>query len=587
MAPSKELPKSYKEAMDALLKLQSSMPLASLDDSAMVKLADDMLSNFYACDWKTAGDWTEHEGRLYQLEEDSANFQSNVSMARYQLTSILTGYLGTFKENLKYKMASDDKSKKTPELLSKKRAEGDHTVYGPVSVPGIPFQSFEVWTGKGDEEKSDEPVPSDDAPIAVVLGAGNQSILTLMDTIHNVFHNRRPVLVKHHPLRPWLLELYTLLFKPLGNYVTQVLDVDLGATQALVLSPAVGHVHLTGAYQTSKAIRELLDKNNRKDVTMTSELGSASPMIFQDEEFSEIELKHAAQTIVFGKKTNGGCNCLSAQVVIMSKDWSQKDLFRTKLKEELKRQPTMPCYYPKSLERKKQMMGECPSDKMELIPSTTSQSKHVKEEDHVTLIECGTPGTKEYISLPVTTEAFNPTLCMVELESASDGADFLETVAVPFLNNKENIFGSLSCSIFSSKNTVSKKTLNDLMFGTIAVNSWNGMGYMTTTCGGSWGGHPMETRYESGQGCIGNIYNLPNLTKIVVYGPSLTSKPAFDLAAPPPPVIMDALTYLFSTQSILVGMTKVVGMLWYRSAMGLLSLAVPKKWITSFALFKA
>ncbi|KAK1746889.1 hypothetical protein QTG54_002233 [Skeletonema marinoi] len=58
------------------------------------------------------------------------------------------------------------------------------------------------------EEKDTEESNNESGKVAVVLGAGNQSMLTIIDVLDNVLRHRRPVIVKHHPLRPgWLLPM--------------------------------------------------------------------------------------------------------------------------------------------------------------------------------------------------------------------------------------------------------------------------------------------------------------------------------------------------------------------------------------------
>lgn len=43
--------------------------------------------------------------------------------------------------------------------------------------------------------------------------------------------------------------------------------------------------------------------------------------------YTNKELTHAARLIVVSKKTNGGCNCLAGQGVVLARDWAQKNDF--------------------------------------------------------------------------------------------------------------------------------------------------------------------------------------------------------------------------------------------------------------------
>jgi hypothetical protein len=365
---------------------------------------------------------------------------------------------------LEYKYGN---STKKPALLEKKRTVVDDDgceseVYGPVEVnPMLPGNSFEVWTTPSDENDTTDNDNGDAGKIAVVLGAGNQSFLALVDILDNILRHKRSVLVKHHPLRPWLSESFGLMLEPLvqRGYFSQVPDISNEATQALLSDPSVGHVHITGSYKTAQLIQQILQKahpelsQDKINSMVTSELGCATPQIMDDGVYTELELQHAAQCIAFGKKANGGCNCLSAQVIVLSKNWEQKDAFRTKLLDELKRQPTAPCYYPGSIERKASMVDKCQKAGSKCTPTeaaSVSDETNISEADQVVLVECGTPGEDGYNSHPLLEEAFSPILAIVELDHNKEEDDsYLLKTVIPFLNNKDNIFGSLSCSIYT------------------------------------------------------------------------------------------------------------------------------------------
>ena len=96
----------------------------------------------------------------------------------------------------------------------------DSLVYGPVALPPLPGNTLEVWTSSGisketvgegpregderdDDHDNDDDVEDDGSKIVVVLCAGNQNFLSLIDVLDNALRRRRNVLVKHHPLRPY------------------------------------------------------------------------------------------------------------------------------------------------------------------------------------------------------------------------------------------------------------------------------------------------------------------------------------------------------------------------------------------------
>jgi len=179
--------------------------------------------------------------------------------------------------------------------------------------------------------------------VTLVLGAGNQPFLSAVDAIDCLIYKQRPVLIKHHPLRPYLMELYSMIFEPLirRGYLRQILDENIQKTTEILSNLNVGHVHMTGSLVTDKAVRETLSKSRplmseAKIADMvTSELGCVTPVIMMPAKYTEKELRHAVATILEMKMVNGGCNCLSANALVLSKQWEQKEEFRRLLIHEI------------------------------------------------------------------------------------------------------------------------------------------------------------------------------------------------------------------------------------------------------------
>src|SRR5690606_6006477 len=57
---------------------------------------------------------------------------------------------------------------------------------------------------------------------------------------------------------------------------------------------------------------------------------------------------------------NSGHNCISGQVVLMSKDWAQRDQFRAELRRAYATAPERPIWYPRSSERMQQAADAYP-----------------------------------------------------------------------------------------------------------------------------------------------------------------------------------------------------------------------------------
>ena len=131
------------------------------------------------------------------------------------------------------------------------------------------------------------------------------------------------------------------------------------------------------------------------------------------------------------------------------------------------------------MERKAHVVDECKlvgSKCTTVIAPPISEETKVTNADQVTIVECGTPGEEGYDPKPLISEAFGPVLAIVELvyEDGGSGDDdeYLAKTAVPFLNNKDNIFGSLSCSIFTPfdcDHVSLQSALAALQYGAIVV----------------------------------------------------------------------------------------------------------------------
>jgi hypothetical protein len=130
-----------------------------------------------------------------------------------------------------------------------------------------PFATFdvEIWFQPDKIQETSQVKPfqfdhfSDDKAedIMVVLGAGNQSFLTFIDVLEGLFVHNRVVFLKHHPLRgkaldPVLRMLFECLYE--RGYLDSEMDQGLERSAAIVSSPFVGAVQMTGGKKTHDAI---------------------------------------------------------------------------------------------------------------------------------------------------------------------------------------------------------------------------------------------------------------------------------------------------------------------------------------------
>jgi len=479
--------------------------------------------------------------------------------------SLLMPALKSIKKNLEYQIAVEnglgEKTKK-PSIWSKIKEEeiGGRTmnIHGPVEIFPF-FHKLELWadaTPLPESPKSSdiECQVKNEHGIAVVLGAGNQSAITIFDALFCFFnHPCKPILIKHHPLRPHLHSFCSDFFAPLikRGFLDQVLDEGVGRTQAILAREEVKHVHMTGSLGTAQAIeanlaetRPHMSKGEIENM-LTSELGCATPWIIAPGKYSKRELNMAAKHIVTGKKVNAGCNCVCSQAVIIPEAWAQKEEFKRILMKSLENIPTDPLYYPGSCEKVKGIVSHYDPVKVTQVPGrAVLRNIDGDESDFMDpyIVDCGTYGNDNFNGHALRNEAFGPLLAIMELPGIPDDKYLLDK-AVPFVNNKDNIYGSLSCCLIFP-NTYDAKIVRDaagaLNYGCVALNTWSFYAYFGIGHGGTWGGSKFDTTGQSGRGLVGNLFMVPNAEKTVVSSRALTFPLIIDKNLLPPKILSDA-----------------------------------------------
>ncbi len=120
-----------------------------------------------------------------------------------------------------------------------------------------------------------------------------------------------------------------------------------------------------------------------------------------------------------------------------------------------------------------------------------------------------------------TEEFFGPVLATTSLPGA-DAAEFLRA-AVALCN--DTLHGTLGANILIHPRTATElgegldEAIADLRYGTVGVNAWTGLGYLTPRA--SWGAFPGHRRAEigSGVGVVHNALLLDRPSKTVIRGP--------------------------------------------------------------------
>ncbi|MER8037724.1 aldehyde dehydrogenase family protein [Streptomyces hydrogenans] len=380
--------------------------------------------------------------------------------------------------------------------------------------------SAEVWMPPGVTEEEvrtraglAQLRPAETNGVGVVLGAGNITSIPILDVLYELYANNRVVALKLNPVTDGLLDVFGEVLAPL---------IDLGAVRILtggadvgaylVNHPKVSHVHMTGSAATHDAIvfgpgeegaarkaagTPLLGK------PVTSELGGVSPTIVIPGEWSEADLRYQAEHVATQKLHNGGYNCVAGQVVVISSAWKQKDRFLTRLRQALSDAPARPAYYPGSDDRVNRAVDAYPGARH--LPGGRVLLTDLDPSD---------PGPA------LTTEYFGPVLAVLELPG--DMRQFLDE-AVRTAN--ERFAGTLGVNLIAHPRTVAAlggaldEAISELRYGTVALNAWTGVGYLTATaCWGAYPGHTLDD-VQSGIGVVHNALLLAGPERTVVRGP--------------------------------------------------------------------
>lgn len=386
--------------------------------------------------------------------------------------------------------------------------------------------------------------PTPAGRVALVLGAGNISSIAPLDMLYRLYAEGQVVLVKMNPINDYLRPLFERAFRPLvdDGYVRFVGGgADVGSY--LCRHAGLDSVHVTGSASTHDAIvygpgaagaarraddRPLLSK------AITSELGGVGPTIVVPGSWTAADLRFQAEHVVTQKLHNSGHNCIAAQVLVLPENWSGSDLLLAEVRRLLARIEARPAYYAGAEQRRHDVLDHYPA--AEVI---RGQGRSAALTEGGVLIEGVDSSDRDGFAF--TQEFFGPMLATTTVTGA-DPATFLRA-AVRFAN--ETLRGSLGANIIVSPDAAARlgpaldEAIADLRYGTVAVNTWTGLGYLLPRA--TWGAYPGNRSADIGSG-IGVVHNallLDGAEKTVVRGPFLPfprsiRRRSFVLAPRPP-----------------------------------------------------
>ena len=351
--------------------------------------------------------------------------------------------------------------------------------------------------------------------LALVLGAGNVAAIAPLDVFQKLFAENQVCLLKMNPVNDYLIEFLTPALKPLidRGYLSIVRGgADVG--QYLCNHALVEEIHITGAGASHDAIvwgpgeegrankAAGTPKNTR---TVTSELGAVCPTIVVPGPWSEADLRFQAEQVATQKLHNSGFNCVACQVLIMPQGWDQRTAFLAKLESVMSQSEARGLYYPGARDR---LAGFAKAN-----PDARRVARQGGEDILMAKLD---PAGNTYAE---STEVFAPALNVVEL-SGADAEAYLQA-AIDYANGQ--LYGTLGANIVIHPKTIAaigrkrfEEMLITLRYGTIAINAWTGVGFLTPQA--TWGAFPGHTLtdVQSGIGVVHNsmLFDMPERTVV-------------------------------------------------------------------------
>lgn len=351
--------------------------------------------------------------------------------------------------------------------------------------------------------------------LALVLGAGNIASIAPLDVFQKLFSENQVVILKMNPVNDYLIEFLTPSLKPLID--RGMLSIVRGAAdvgQYLCNHPAVEEIHITGAGASHDAIVWGVGEEGKANKAagtpkntriITSELGAVCPTIVVPGPWSDADISFQAEQVTTQKLHNSGFNCVACQVLIMPEKWAQKTAFLGKLEQTISGSEGRALYYPGAKDRLAGFSEHNPNAKR----------LHRQGGEDV-LIASIAPASMASI------EVFAPALNVTELPG--DTAEAYLKAAIDYANTQ--LYGTLGANIVIHPKTIAQigrarfeEMLIDLRYGTIAVNAWTGLGFLTPQA--TWGAFPGHTLadVQSGIGVVHNTMLFEKPERSVVEAP--------------------------------------------------------------------
>lgn len=351
--------------------------------------------------------------------------------------------------------------------------------------------------------------------VALVLGAGNIAAIAPLDVFQKLFSENQVVMLKMNPVNDYLIAFLEPALKPLiDRGFLRIVRGDAAVGGYLCKHELVEEIHITGSGAAYDAIvwgpgqagldnKKAGTRVNTKPVT--AELGAVCPTIVVPGPWSTADIVFQAEQVATQKLHNSGFNCIACQILIVSKDWAQKSAFMTQVERTMAATEARALYYPGATERLAGFVTHNPNAKA--VPRAGAKP---------VMLAALEPAKNDYAE---SVEVFAPALSLTEL-SGADPEQFLKA-AIAYANKQ--LYGTLGANILIHPKTIAsigrerfEAIIADLRYGTIAVNAWSGLGFLTAQA--PWGAFPGHTAQDaqSGMGFVHNsmLFDKPQRTVV-------------------------------------------------------------------------
>ncbi|MDO7084047.1 aldehyde dehydrogenase family protein [Pseudocolwellia sp. AS88] len=467
--------------------------------------------------------WAKTAGHKKGIPEDSALVGEEWISGPYSVMSACNALLQTLTKMEGKTFLNSLKKRKTQSgQLAVKVLP--HSIWDHLLLSGV---SAEVWMEDKVTESNlaqhtagsyDIPPKQRKGKLALVLGAGNIASIAPLDVFHKVFNEHQVVILKMNPVNEYLTEFLNEALKPLIDL--NVLRIVKGGADVggyLCEHSDVNEIHITGSGASHDIIvwgpGEEGFRNKAADTpkltkTITSELGAVCPTIVVPGSWSAADLKFQAENIATQKMHNSGFNCVACQMLILPKGWDKKETLLKTIEETIGNLDPRQPYYPGAEAR---------------LSEFEQSANNVVKFDRGTvtplLVSSETDSTNDKYRI---TEVFAPALATHEI-SELDPETYLRA-AVKFANDE--LYGTLGANIVIHPKTIKQigkerfeEIIAELRYGTIAINTWSGLGFLTPAC--PWGAFPGHTLQDvqSGIGFAHNTFMFDKPERVIVRSP--------------------------------------------------------------------